>query len=90
VHAYGLPDAPPPDLGEGQVHAVDNEEIAGTWFVVFDGDGDDRQKTTLLAEERPEGFYGAWTYDARLVDQVHAHLMETYVGPSEDARADSS
>ncbi|MEF8813800.1 MAG: DICT sensory domain-containing protein [Halovenus sp.] len=89
VHAYGQPDVPPPDLGDGQVHAIENDEIAGTWFVVFDGDGVEAQKTALLAEERPEGFYGAWTYDPRLVDRVHGYLMRRYVRQSEDARTDS-
>jgi len=91
VHAYGRPDVSPPDLCDGQVHAIENDEIGETWFVVFDGNGVDAQKTALLAEEgEGEAFYGAWTYDAQIVDRVHAHLMERYVLPNEDARADSS
>jgi len=79
VHAYGVPDATPPDLGSGQVHAVSTDEIAQTWFVVFDGGGSDAQKSALLAQEHDENaFYGIWTYDPRFVDHVLAHLTQTY------------
>lgn len=79
VHAYGVPDITPPDLGPGHVHAVRRDEIAKTWFVVFDGDGDDSQKTALLAEERDENdFYGAWTYDPGIVDPLLTYLERTY------------
>lgn len=85
VHAYGVPDATPPDLGAGRVHAVGAEEIEATWFVAFDGGGADAQKSALLAEQRDgDGFYGAWTYDAPIVDRAIAHLERTYV--PDDAR----
>lgn len=80
VHAYGIPDVRPPDIGGGQVHAVETDEIASTWFVVFDGGGVDAQKSALIAEERDEnGFYGAWTYDPYFVDVLQDHLEETYL-----------
>ncbi|MFB6298593.1 MAG: DICT sensory domain-containing protein [Salinirussus sp.] len=79
VHAYGVPDVSPPDLGPGQVHTVRTDEIAETWFVVFDGGGDDAQKSALLARERDENaFYGVWTYDPGLVDHVLGYLNRTY------------
>jgi hypothetical protein len=79
VHAYGVPDATPPDFGSGHIHAVSTDEIAETWFVVFDGGGDDMQKTALLAHEHDENaFYGTWTYDPGIVDRVLAHLNRTY------------
>ncbi len=85
VHAYGVPDTTPPDLGPVRVHAVPRDEIANTWFVVFDGGGDDTQKTALLAEERGENdFYGAWTYDPGIVDTVRTYLEQTYDSSSED------
>ncbi|WP_136688542.1 DICT sensory domain-containing protein [Halorhabdus amylolytica] len=80
VHAYGVPDTPPPDIDGGTVHPVENDEIAETWFVVFDGGGEELQKSALLAEERDEGsFYGAWTYDAAIVDSILDHLEGTYL-----------
>lgn len=80
VHAYGVPDRTPPDLADGQVHAIEADEIAASWFVVFDGGGDPSQKSALLAEERDDGvFYGAWTYDPKIVDIILDHLEETYV-----------
>jgi len=80
VHAYGTPDEPPPDIDGGTIHAVENDEIAETWFVVFDGGGEDLQKSALLAEERDEGsFYGAWTYDPAIVDGILDHLEGTYL-----------
>jgi DICT domain-containing protein len=79
VHVYGVPDITPPDLGGAQVHAVEAAEIAATWFVAFDGGGDDTRKCALLAEERAEDtFYGVWTYDAGLVDTVVDYLGRTY------------
>jgi hypothetical protein len=84
VHAYGVPDTRPPDLGSGRVHAVGADEIAETWFVVFDGGSDDTQKTALLAHVRDENaFDGVWTYDPGFVDHVLAHLDKTY-GSSTD------
>lgn len=88
VHAYGVPDVEPPDFGDGQLHPVDNDEIASSWFVVFDGDGVDTQKTALLAREGSDGFYGAWTYDPRLVDRVKTYLEEAYVYPTGDVQAE--
>jgi DICT domain-containing protein len=86
VHAYGIPDAPPPDLGTSRVHTVQTAEIADTWFVVFDGGGDDAQKTALLAAERDaDEFYGVWTYDPGIVDDTIAYLERTYCS-SNDGR----
>lgn len=86
VHAYGVPDTAPPEFWAGRVHAVDTDEIARMWFVVFDGGGDESQKSALLAEERDNGeFYGAWTYDAPIVDSVCTYLERTYVSPGETA-----
>lgn len=63
VHAYGVPDVTPPEGAGGQVHAVGGE-IADLWFVVYDGGGEETQKSALLAEEDSVGtFYGFWTYD---------------------------
>jgi len=86
VHAYGVPDATPPDLGPGHVHAVPTDEIAKTWFVVFDGGGNDTQKTALLAREHDGGrFDGVWTYDPGLVDHVLGHLTQTYDASTDGA-----
>lgn len=80
VHAYGIPDAEPPDIGSGRVHAVETSEIARTWFVIFDGGGRESQKSALIAEENDDGeFYGAWTYDPTIVDLLCDHLERTYV-----------
>lgn len=80
VHAYGVPDTTPPDLGGVRTHTPGTDEIAGTWFVVFDGGGTDRQKTGLVAEEVDGGtFRGAWTYDPEIVDRVLEYLETTYL-----------
>ncbi|MCQ4333058.1 histidine kinase [Natronomonas sp. F2-12] len=80
VHAYGVPDTAPPELGRARVHAIDSDELAQTWFVVFDGGGDETQKSALLAEERGDDtFYGAWTYDGRIIDGVLEYLEATYL-----------
>lgn len=79
VHAYGVPDTAPPEFGPGQIHAIETDEIERTWFVAFDGGGETAQKSALLAEERGDGFYGAWTYDGPIVDSICDHLEQTYV-----------
>lgn len=84
VHTYGVPDARPPELGDGQVHQTRADEIADFWFVVFDGGGKPAQQCALLAEHRTgETFYGAWTYDPAIVDSVCDHLVRTYLSTAD-------
>ena len=79
VHAYAVPDEEPPDHEGFTLHMERAEEIANSWFVVYDGDGDDDNKCALLAEERePREFYGFWTYDAGTVDWIIDYLETTY------------
>ena len=79
VHTYGVPDTTPPKLDGIRLHAVDADEIAATWFVVYDGGGDDAQKTALIAEGRDDSvFYGAWTYDLGIVDAAVDYLERAY------------
>lgn len=86
VHMYGVPDTTIPEL-TGTIHAVTTAEIRDMWFVVFDGGGDDRQKTALLAEQQDDGtFYGVWTYDPGIVDPVCTYLERRYVGSMGGAR----
>lgn len=80
VHAYGRPDTEPPDLSDGRIHTIEADEIGTHWFVVFDGDGDDAQKTALIAEQTgDDDFFGAWTYDPGIVDRLLEHLERTYL-----------
>jgi len=79
VHAYGYPDAAVPDHEGFTIHVERAEEIRDSWFVVYDGDGDDARKCALLAEERePRSFYGFWTYDPDTVDWIIDHLQSAY------------
>jgi DICT domain-containing protein len=79
VHAYGYPDAEVPDHEGFTVHVERSREIRESWFVVYDGDGDDASKCALLAEERePRSFYGFWTYDPDTVDWIVDHLRSAY------------
>ncbi|AWB27654.1 DICT sensory domain-containing protein [Halococcoides cellulosivorans] len=79
VHTYGVPDGVVPELGAGTVHTTEADEIAQTWFVVFDGGGNPTQKSALLAEERRPGqFYGVWTYDGVIVDRILDRLETAY------------
>jgi len=83
VHAYAVPDIAPPEHSTFQLHLDRSEEIARSWFVVFDDGTDDSdhasQKCALLAEERePRQFYGFWTYDPATVDWIVDHLESRY------------
>ena len=81
VHAYAVPDIDPPAHSSFRLHLDRSEEIAKSWFVVFD-DGSDAatsQKCALLAEERePREFYGFWTYDPATVDYIVDYLESRY------------
>ena len=80
VHVYGLPDTDTTIPGV-TVHAVYDEEIADSWFVSYDGDGDPDHKAGLLAVElESAGTYeGFWTYDSDIVTQLDAYLTATYL-----------
>jgi len=55
------------------------EEIGRFWFQLFDGGGDDQSKCGLLVEERELGrFYGFWTYEREIVDEIIEYLRATY------------
>lgn len=66
---------------EGLTHHTDpTDEIERSWFVVFDGGGDDAYKTGLLAtEEAPNRFYGFWSDDPELVDSIREYLDTAYL-----------
>jgi len=79
AHAYAAPDEEPPAHDHFTLHVERAAEIETSWFVVFDGAGDDDQKCALLAEERgPREFYGFWTYDPGTVDWLVDYLETTY------------
>jgi len=79
IHTFGVPDATV-DIKGITHHAEDSEEIERSWFVVFDGDGDDRYKTALLAtEQAPNQFYGFWSDDPGIVDRIGDYLDGAYI-----------
>lgn len=79
VHVYGQPDTESPDWDGVTVHEVDNEEIATSWFVVYDGARDADQKAMLLTQERDPGTYhGFWTYQGDRTDDTLAYLRASY------------
>ncbi|ELY64314.1 DICT sensory domain-containing protein [Natronococcus jeotgali] len=58
-------------------------ELGRFWFVAFDGGGDVGRTCALVAEERrPDRYYGFWTYDPVLVDELFAHLETSYDVPT--------
>jgi len=78
VSVYGVPDWRPPDAALS-FRGAESEEIANSWFVVYDGAGDDRDKCALVASEVGDNVYsGFWTYRADIVDAVLDHLDATY------------
>lgn len=78
IHVYASPDEPFPEIGGVTAHPEANSEIEETWFVAFDGDGDDLNKSAILAEERDDGFYGFWTYNPTIVDEIIDYLDRRY------------
>ena len=86
VHAYGVADTGLPDFGAGRIHTSDAAEIERTWFTVFDGGGQPAQKTALIAEQHDGEWFGAWTYDGALVDDLCTYLERTYLTSTDDHR----
>ena len=72
AHVYGVSDWElPQELADLHVHPSTHREVRKHWWVAYDGDGDDDEKVLLLAQEREPGrFYGFWTYDPNIVDEV--------------------
>jgi len=84
IHTFAVPGDP---VGIDGVthHAEATTEIDESWFVVFDGNGDDSYKTALLAtEQAPNEYYGFWSDDPEIVDSVGDHLDDTYLTPRPD------
>ncbi len=80
IHTFGVPDGQTVNIDGVSHHAEDIEEIRLSWFVVFDGGGQDRYKTALLAtEQAPNQFYGFWSDDPGIVDRIDAYLDRAYV-----------
>jgi DICT domain-containing protein len=79
IHVYAAPDGASVDIDGISLHVEDDDELSSLWFVVFDGGGDDRAKSALVAEQRaPDSYYGFWTYDPTLVDRIISHLDASY------------
>ena len=84
VHTFAVP-GEPVDIDGVTHHAETAEEIERSWFVIFDGDGDDSYKTALLAtEQAPNSFYGFWSDDPELVDSIGNYLEKAYLTPRPD------
>jgi len=78
VHVYGTPGAIPCEELY-TVHADSNEELAGSWFVVFVPDTADGRSGTLVSEETaPEQYNGFWTFQRGVVDATVEYLRRTY------------
>ena len=90
VHVYGLPDTETTVPGV-TVHEEDTEEMADSWFVVYDGGGDPDRGAALLAHEldTDNTYDGFWTYERDIVDRIDDYLTATYLdAPTVGGRAD--
>lgn len=84
IHTYATPDGTDPRFDGVEVHLEDIEELRESWFVVYDGDGNDQFKSALLAEERePNAYFGFWTYDPGIVDRIVEYLHASYTRVSQ-------
>jgi len=84
IHTFAVP-GEPVDIDGVTHHTEATEEIERSWFVIFDGDGDDSYKTALLAtEQAPNQFYGFWSDDPELVDSIGTYIENAYLTPRPD------
>lgn len=75
VHVFEDEAYVPGDSDQFTIHE-DTDGLAGTWLVAFDGDGNDAAKGLLLVEERdPDQYYGVWTIEPDLVDEILAQAV---------------
>lgn len=57
------------------IHTEPSDEVSRFWFLAYDGGSGDRQDCALLAEQRDvESYYGLWTYDPDLVEDLFSVL----------------
>lgn len=77
VHVYGVPDWEPPETERVTVHAEDDQEIRGSWFVSYEAE-DHGDRTLLAVEREPNVFAGFWSYDEDVTADVLDHLRENY------------
>ncbi len=77
VHVYGHLTVDPDDL-RITVHPTESSELAETWVVAYDGGGRPARRAAVVAEARPDGYYGFWTFDSALVETVVEYLSATY------------
>jgi len=81
VHTFAIP-GEPVEIDEVTHHAEAGAEIEDSWFVVFDGDGNDSYKTALLAtEQAPNQFDGFWSDDPEIVDSIGSYIQKAYLTP---------
>ena len=79
VHVYGVDDLRESLDRRFAVHARNVDEIAATWFVVFDSTWDETRDAALVAQEREPGrYHGFWTFDSDLVDEIDRYLASAY------------
>lgn len=74
VHVYAVPDEPVAIPSAVTFHGASVPDVASSWFVIFDGGGDELQASALLAQEREHGYFGFWTYDTEVVDEALAAI----------------
>lgn len=80
VHLFGLPDTQLLDTEGLIVHDESSEELARTWLVAYDGNGNDAEKAALVAQEIGARQYrGFWTVNPARVDDIIGYLSETYL-----------
>lgn len=78
THVYVRTELDPPELANVTVHSTTGGEIGDYWFLTLRS-GDVEQRCALLAEQRAENqYYGFWTYDPDLVDEIDTYVRETY------------
>ncbi|WP_185903205.1 DICT sensory domain-containing protein [Halonotius terrestris] len=79
IHTFAIP-GDSVDVDSITHHTEATAEIRESWFVVFDGDGENGYKTALLAtEQTPNQFYGFWSDDPEIVDTIGEYLETTYL-----------
>lgn len=74
IHIHGVPDWQPPHLETVTYHPDETGSLEEFWCMTFDGGPDVRQASLLIAREGPDGYFGFWSYDERLVQDVQTTL----------------
>jgi hypothetical protein len=76
THVFGRATGSSPELGI-QTHALEDSEIADSWFVVYQSES--ASAALVATEVEPDTYRGFWTFESELTDRIDDYIRQTYL-----------